>query len=338
MLAGRLPFPISQNEDLKVSDDGKRAVIANDGSLPYSPNMVTNGVHIVDTTDVTMPKFIGSTSARVRGTGTDAGTAEHTVVCADPACQWIYGSSGNIYDARNPADIKTVARKWNLDRAGKATSSKHALNRDVTGLLVSDPTPRLVLDVTGKFDPRSSYANPITISEGRATAADPKLQHNNVRVDAAAWKPRDPGNAADALELRPVTPNPRSVSATNQRPVLRAGELLIGSSESNINPTCSSAGGLSTWSMANFDRGAQMQLLERLVLDHRLRRLHGGRDPRHRHPVVRPRRAGALAGRADRELGCVGCDGLRRLWPGRRPQRARPARAPLLSARGQLTN
>src|SRR5688572_22234864 len=141
MLVGRLAFPISQNEDLKVSVDGKRAVIANDGSLPYSPNSVTNGVHIVDTSDVANPKIIGSTSGRVRGTGTDAGASEHTVTCADAACEWIYGSSGRIYDARNPLDIKELPNRWNRDRAGKSVSA-HALNRDETGLLIADTNPR----------------------------------------------------------------------------------------------------------------------------------------------------------------------------------------------------
>jgi hypothetical protein len=36
---------------------------------------------------------------------------------------------------------------------------------------------------------------------------------------------------------------------------LRDGELLIANSESNLNPTCSMAGGLSTWDLRDFDQG-----------------------------------------------------------------------------------
>jgi hypothetical protein len=258
MLVGRLPFPISQNEDLKVSADGKRAVIANDGSLPYSPNSVTNGVHIVDTTDVTNPKIIGSTSARVRGTGTDAGPAEHTVTCAEAACEWLYGSSGRIYDARNPLDIKELPNRWNRDRAGK-TVSAHALNRDETGLLIADTNPRMVIDTIGLFDPAATPASPVVLAQGNRPSQDSRLQHNNIRTQAAQWQPRDPG---DPVLTRPVTANPRSVSVTNDRPVLRPGELLISTSESNINPTCDNAGALSTWSIANFDKGADPKPLE----------------------------------------------------------------------------
>jgi hypothetical protein len=37
---------------------------------------------------------------------------------------------------------------------------------------------------------------------------------------------------------------------------------MIGNSESNINPGCSNAGGLSTWSMADFDKGAPLEQIE----------------------------------------------------------------------------
>jgi hypothetical protein len=43
---------------------------------------------------------------------------------------------------------------------------------------------------------------------------------------------------------------------------LDGNELLVGNSESNLNNNCTNAGGLSTWSMANFDKGAPMQQLE----------------------------------------------------------------------------
>jgi hypothetical protein len=259
---GYLPFPHSQNEDLKVSDDGTRAVIANDGSLPFSPNSATNGVHIIDTTDVTAPVLAGSTSARVRGEGTDAGRAEHTVVCADAACEFIYGSSsGDTYDATDPADI-TVVGKWTVDVNGNEIVGRDALNRDPSGLLVSDSNPRVVIDPAGVVDPEAAPASPVPLAQGSRRNQDPRLQHNNVRTDALEWEPRDPDDPADAVELVPVETDGRSISLESQRPVMRPGELLIGQSESNINPQCGNAGGLSTWSMVNFDRGAELVQLE----------------------------------------------------------------------------
>ncbi len=44
--------------------------------------------------------------------------------------------------------------------------------------------------------------------------------------------------------------------------MMRPGELFIGNAESNLNSRCSTAGGLSTWSMIDFDKGAPLQQLE----------------------------------------------------------------------------
>jgi hypothetical protein len=258
-LVGHLVFPHSQNEDLKVSDDGTRAVIAADGSLPFSPNRVTTGVHIVDTTDVTNPQLVGSTSAMVRGDGSELGAPEHTVVCADAACEIVYGSSGTIYDATDPGAI-TVVGQWHLDRAGTAVGARHALNRDSSGLIVSDSNPRLVLDPVGVVDETATPTEPVVLAQGAPARQDPRLQHNNVRTGAADWEPREPGSTVEQVEVdRSGT---RSVSVTDLRPLLRPGELLIGQSESNVNPNCTNGGGLSTWSMANFDQGAELVQLE----------------------------------------------------------------------------
>lgn len=257
-LAGHLVFPHSQNEDLKVSVDGKRAVIAADGSLPFSPNDVTTGVHIIDTSDVANPRIVGSTGD-MTGPWPTGGAAEHTVACADAGCTFIYGSStGNIYDATDPADI-TVVGKWNVDREGKTVPSRHALNRDPSGLLISDSTPRLVLDTVGVVDPSATPDKPVVLAQGGRSAVDTRLQHNNIRPDAEQWRPR---TAQQPVQRVPVTPGPRSKSATDVRPLLRPGEIFIGQAESNINPTCANGGGLSTWSMANFDKGAELEQLE----------------------------------------------------------------------------
>jgi hypothetical protein len=257
-LVGHLAFPHSQNEDLKVSEDGTRAVLAADGSLPYSPNYVTTGVHVIDTTDVTDPVLVGSTSAIARAEGPGTGRSEHTVACADAACDYVYGSSsGDIYDLTDPANI-TVVGKWNVLPDGKSLGS-HALNRDATGLLISDSNPRLVLDVTGEYIAGASPTTPQIVAMGARSDSDTRLQHNNLRVGADAWEPRQVG---DAMQTVTVEDHPRSLEVVRERPVLRPGELFIGTSESNINPTCSNAGGLSTWSMVDFEKGKPLQQLE----------------------------------------------------------------------------
>jgi hypothetical protein len=259
---GHLAFPHSQNEDLKVSDDGTRAVIAADGSLPFSPNRVTTGVHIVDTTDVRNPRLVGSTSQLVREEGTGLGVAEHTVACADAACDIVYGSTtGSIYDVSDPADIQVVG-SWAVDREGNPLRSRHALNRDATGLLVSDSTPRLVLDPIGLVAEGATPTAPVVLTQGEAAAEDPRIQHNNVRIGAGDWQARDPEDPADEVATARVDSGPRSQSVLADRPRMRPGELLIGQSESNVNPTCANGGGLSTWSMVDFDKGAPLEQLE----------------------------------------------------------------------------
>jgi hypothetical protein len=265
VLAGYLPLPHSQNEDLKVSEDGTRAVIAADGALLVSIMPLTVGLHVIDTTDPTMPVVLGHINS-----------SNHTVECADPECEWLYGSSGRIYDARDPEAIVEVGR-WNFDRNGTSVGTGHALRRDETGIIVSDTNPRLILDprvppadpanpeaaVVDEADAVPGPAHPLVLAQGaRRASIDGRLQHNNVRPDANEWVARDPANPADAVTHVTIAPGTRSISGTNKRPVLRPGELLIGNAESNLNPMCSSAGGLSTWSIADFDKGAPMEQLE----------------------------------------------------------------------------
>ena len=248
------PFPHSQNEDLKVSDDGTRSVISADGSLLVPIMPATTGITLFDTTDPANPKMIGSTSPLLNGSGAGVGVSEHTAECADAACNVIYGRTGRIYDARQLPVIKEMSQRWNIvPETGKPTTQAHALNRDDSGLIVADTTPRLVLD------PSADPLNPRVLATGPVSRDDSRLQHNNVRTDVAQWSPRAPD---DPVERSLITPNPRSVSVTDERPVLRPGELLIGNSESNLNRNCSNAGGLSTWSMANFDQGAPLEQLE----------------------------------------------------------------------------
>jgi hypothetical protein len=223
---GTLPFPHWQNEDVDVSDDGTRVVISADGR--YSGQTIfpyNTGIHVIDTSDPLQPRVVASHS-----------DSNHTTTCADPACEWLYGSSGKIYDATfdTGTSIIDTGVRWK-----PSSGNAHALNRDSAGLLVSDSSPRFVLD------PRTDPARPIVLAQGSPSATDnTQLQHNNVRPGADEWVPRDP-ESPEYLD-----------------PDLRPGELLIGNSETNFNTNCTKPGGLSTWSMTNFDSGQPMQQLD----------------------------------------------------------------------------
>ncbi len=223
---GRLPLPHFQNEDVDVSDDGTRVIISTDTAavrLPGSPSAGQgNGIHIIDSTNVAAPKLVGF-----------VGVSNHTTTCADAACNYLYGSGGAIIDATDGANPKNTGLKWFRN----GVTGSHALNRDASGLMISDSTPRLVLDV-------SNPLNPVALTTGtpdtRKFGKDGLLQHNNVRPAADQWVPRPEGEDSTV------------------DPLMRPGELMIGNSESNINRNCTNAGGLSTWNMADFDKGKPM--------------------------------------------------------------------------------
>ncbi|MFP5309819.1 MAG: LVIVD repeat-containing protein [Actinomycetes bacterium] len=223
-LLGLLPLPHFQNEDVDVSDDGSRVIISVDTAGADTRGRAgLGGIRIVDTSNPANPVLRGFISS-----------SNHTTTCADPKCEWLYGSSGRIFDATNPDAIVDTGKRW----APTGVSGAHALNRDEAGIMISDTSPRLVLDVS---DP----ANPKEISRGSVAAKfgpDGLLQHNNVRPNALEWTPREEGD---------------------DDPRMRAGELLIGNSESNVRPSCGgNAGGLSTWSMVDFDKGTPITQLE----------------------------------------------------------------------------
>lgn len=222
---GTYTLPHFQNEDVDVSDDGKRVIISTDTAGVDRSGSAANGIHVLDTSDPLNIRRVGFIAE-----------SNHTTTCADAACAWLYGSGGKIFDARNPADIKVLTKRWKVSGGG------HALNRDASGLMISDSTPRQLMDVS---DP----ANPKVLTTGSPASnlsPDGLLQHNNVRLGASQWVPRNPA-APDFAD-----------------PAMRAGEIFIGNSESNLRaPTCgTNAGGLSSWNMTNWDRGAPLKQIE----------------------------------------------------------------------------
>ena len=250
------PFPHAQNEDVKVSDDGTRTLIAADGSILVPVAPTSPGVHLFDTSDPANPKMIGSSASLWNGTGNSTGQSEHTAECAVSDCSVIYGRTGRIYDATDLPVIKDTGVRWNINpKTGEPVRQAHALNRDDAGIINADTTPRLILD------PREDPFNPKVLAVGELAQADTRLQHNNRRPGALEWEPRADGDVAETVTIDP-SEYPRSISVTDTRPVMRPGELLISNSESNLNPGCNNAGALSTWSIIDFDKGAQMQPLE----------------------------------------------------------------------------
>jgi hypothetical protein len=246
------PFPHSQNEDLAVAADGSRVVISADGGLP-APILINQGVHVFDTSDLTNPvkvaSFAGST---------------HTTECADPGCTWLYTSTGKILDATFTDGGNTIkeAGSWAVDGSGDTVGGRHALHRDEAGYVISDSQPRLVLDPrphTGDDGTEYGYDNPELLAEGlRRQSADPKLQHNNIRPSALDFVSRNADNLTDGFDEPVVDAGDRFSLPEGS---LRAGELLVANSETNINPSCNMSGALSTWDMRDFDKGrAPVQL------------------------------------------------------------------------------
>jgi hypothetical protein len=207
---GFLPLPHSQNEDVQVSEDGTRVIIAADGNLP-APNPITVGLHVIDTSDPSSPAHVAWLD------GSEG--ANHTAACADAACDWIYGSSGGIFEVVTDEDGEVTIERQETDWFEAATqiegqdrlTRSHALNRSVhpdpeTGeavnVLTSDSTPRLMMDVN---DP----ANPVvlTSSGDEDVSDDGFLQHNNQRPNSQFWTPRDGetgnGDTGNGQETRP---------------------------------------------------------------------------------------------------------------------------------------
>ena len=213
---GHLPIYNWENEDIAVSQDGKTAVLTEFQGTVY--------LHVVDVSNPRLPVL----------KGTLAPGGAHTVVCADPACGYLYGSEGQTYDIRDRAHPKKVPaeRSW-----GVLTKSRpgHNLHQDAKGVWIADTEPLTVFrQTTDPLHLKVLTRGTITKNSG--------YQHNNIRTRAARYVPRKAGESLGGP--------------------LRPGELLLGNGETNFTGTCDGgSGAFSTWSMAGFDRGAPMKQL-----------------------------------------------------------------------------
>jgi hypothetical protein len=224
---GALEAPHWENEDVSVSADGNTVIISVEAGAMY----------VIDASALPVLKIVG--------TATFGG---HTSSCVTPNCEWVYSSGGNIYDLRDKTKPVMISRKWNtghrFNNQAVGVSGIHDLNLVGPNLVITDSTPRLVLDVTVPDTPKLlslGKPNPGSVQN----FSDPRLQHNSIRPNGDAWVPRDPANPAD-------------VADTNLRP----GELFLGNSELNANTDCAMAGGFSTWTMRDFDKGVAMKQVE----------------------------------------------------------------------------
>jgi hypothetical protein len=116
-----------------------------------------------------------------------------------------------------------VERRPRRRRRHADIGGRHALNRDASGLLISDSHPRLVLATTPEHHPDADPFNPVVLAEGTRSAPDDLLQHNNLRS-----APRSgPRGAPTAPRWRASTPkeveltDSRSISVVDDRPVMR---------------------------------------------------------------------------------------------------------------------
>lgn len=202
--------------------------VSKDGKTAFLTEFTANAyLHVVDVSNPTVPTIV---SSLVR-------SGPHTVVCADDPCGYLYGSNGRTFDVRDRKNPKVLpaAEGWSALVGG--VSSGHNLRQDEAGVWISDSVPMAVFrQVDG--DP----LNLQLLTTGKPSL-DTNYQHNNIRPNADQYVPR---GAEEGLELP-----------------LRPGELLLGNGESNFTGTCAgNAGAFSTWNMAGFDQGVEMQQLD----------------------------------------------------------------------------
>jgi hypothetical protein len=111
---------------------------------------------VIDVEGKTNPVVIG-----------EVDSGEHTVSCV-LKCRWAYGSSGTIYDLRNPRKPK-VAGDWGK---GRPAQSAHDVTEVKPGFVMTSSTPLMLLDA------RKDPAKPKLLAQG--PAPDQRYMHSNL--------------------------------------------------------------------------------------------------------------------------------------------------------------
>jgi hypothetical protein len=224
---GALPIYNWENEDIAVSKDGATTILTEFESKFY--------MHVIDTSNPATPMLAGTLEF----------DGSHTVECADVHCNYLFASNGKTYDISDKGGPLALSRtpvalpkaKWWSTELG--VTGGHALHQDASGIWIADETPWVMF--TAK-DPEHVKL----LDKGQPTL-NPVYQHNNIRPAADKWSPRKKNDKSSTL---------------------RPGEMLMTETESNFNPQCSGANGtgsFSTWSIANFDKGAAPKQLHVLT-------------------------------------------------------------------------
>ena len=228
VLLGALPLYNWENEDIAVSKDGATTILTEFESTLY--------LHVVDTSNPALPHLVGSLLF----------DGSHTAECADVHCNFLFASNGKTYDVRDKGGPAPTSRtpvalpknEWWSTELG--VGSAHALHQDAAGYWIADETPWVMFKARDPLHVK-------LLDKGQPTL-NTAYQHNNVRPAADKWSPRRPGDT---------------------RSTLRPGELLMTETETNFSPQCAGGsdgtGSFSTWSMANWDKGAAPRQLHVLT-------------------------------------------------------------------------
>jgi len=213
LLIGHLPFYNWENEDIAVSQDGKTAILSEFEGFLY--------LHVVDVSDPSVPRIVG----------TLAPGGAHTVECADPKCNYLFGSEGQTFDITDRTKPRELPRQQSWGQLTGAGAG-HNVHQDAAGIWVSDTSPLVVF----KLAPDPLHLKVLTSG---GVSLNTAYQHNNVRPRADRYVPRKTTGGS-----------------------LRDGELLLGQGETNEDLQCGSgSGAFSTWSMVGFDRQVPMKQL-----------------------------------------------------------------------------
>ena len=247
VVLGRFEIPNFENEDVSVSADG-RTVLMSEFTVDAYYYVFTVSDPVVAT---------GQVLITLEGQILLEGA--HIVDCIDDACDWVYGSDGDIYDMTDKSDPQLVGDWKDVVAAqiGSRPGGGHNVevigDRDLDGdgdlerVLTTDTTPIVMLDVT---DPQV----PQVISQSnKADHGDygTQYQHNNKVLDFEAYVPRD------------TTTDPVVLDADGLPTNLAPGEIMLGNGETNFTGTCGSGSGpLASWSIADWEDGTQFEAIE----------------------------------------------------------------------------
>jgi hypothetical protein len=153
-LVGFVPMPqewLLSREDL----DGNKSVIVMPNTAGAADGQPNGSVlYIIDVEDKTNPQIVAEL----------AGAGSHTSSCILD-CKWVYNSSGQIIDIRDPASPKLMDTRWG---DGMPANSAHDVTEVRPGIILTASNPLMLLDA------RKDPANP------KLLAASPPIEHVNV--------------------------------------------------------------------------------------------------------------------------------------------------------------